>query len=222
MEVLEILEILFYLAVVVGIVLSLIRKFRKETQEIKQQQRAMEDEKTQQQEMKEYADLSRGKLFLRKRGERLALFLKIHNDKNYILDYKPKQYIFTSATVGGITTGGVDSVGGYNYVSSWVETGKCTLQFFSHKIETIQLTDSLYEKAKKSEIAKYLNDKKQIVVEDNGLEIRSLAGASAMGYAMDTTKGSLVLQNAAKAGYPSQQKCVEIMNWLCVNENPTI
>ena len=218
MGLVKLLKILVGLAIVFGTFYPLYLTFRRESEALKQRQQAEEEEKRQRQELEQYAVLSGGTLTLRKRSEKLAGFLKIHDDKNYILDYEPKKYIVTSATVGGVTTGGVDSVGGYNYVSSWVETGKCTLQFCSQKIETIQLTSSLYQKARKSEIKKYLNDKKQIVVEDRDLALSTLAGASAMGYTMDTQKGSLVLQNAAKAGYPSRRKCVEILNWLCVNE----
>lgn len=167
-------------------------------------------------EAEEYGKLSDNYVLqLKKRGTKWADFLKIHDEKNYIMDYEPKRYIFTSATVGGITTGGVDTVGGYNYVSGSVDSDKCTLHFLGHKIEVIQLTDALYKKAQKSEIEKYLNNKKQIVVEDKDASHRALGGVSMLGSVLNTSAGSLLLQNAQKYGYPTREKCLIIMDWLC-------
>lgn len=102
-----------------------------------------------------------------------------------------------------------------NYVSGSVDSDKCTLHFLGHKIEVIQLTDALYKKAQKSEIEKYLNNKKQIVVEDKDASHRALGGVSMLGSVLNTSAGSLLLQNAQKYGYPTREKCLIIMDWLC-------
>lgn len=202
-------EILVYLCVLVWIFGTLIYKFKKETKEIK-------EKNAQKLEAEEYGKLSDDYvLHLKKRGAKWTDFLKIHDEKNYIIDYELKRYIFTSATVGGITTGGVDTVGGYNYVSGSVDSDKCTLQFWENKIEVIQLTDALYQKAQKSEIKSYLNEKKQIVVEDKDASLRALGGVSMLGSVLNTPAGALLLQNAEKNGYPTRKKCIEILNWLC-------
>ena len=168
-------------------------------------------------EMEQYATCTNCEhktvLLLKRRSSKFSKAIKIYDDKDAIIDYEPVRYIFTSATVGRITTGGIDKVGGNTYLAGTLENGKCRFEYLKRRIDAIQLTDELYEEAKKSKISKYLNDKKQIVI-DTGYD-PALAVAIDM-YDMSSPTGSLTLQALAKSGYPTRKKCIEIIDWLCV------
>lgn len=163
-------------------------------------------------ELKQYATFSNGVLKLTKCSPQFSNALQISKVMYTPMSYNPARYIYTSATVGGITTGGVDKVGG-NYVRSGkkVDSGKNKLLYWGQKVKQIQLTDELYKKAQMSKIKKYLNDNKQIVVEGEaggGLEVASqIFGAC-----------SMEVQMILYAGYPSDLKCREIIDWICEAE----
>lgn len=172
-------------------------------------------------ELKQYASFSREHDFskytsyetlsIKKQTSQFADSFTIEKVMLTPMSYNPEKYIFTSATVGGITTGGIDKVGG-NYVSGKkVDSGKCELKYFGQKIQRIQLTDKLYKEAKKSAIKKYLNDKKQIVVEN---ETDGSAVISAQLFGIH----SLTTQEMLHKGYPSREKCKEIIAWICETE----
>lgn len=170
-------------------------------------------------ELKEYASLSR-KYNSKEQGSYETLSIKKRSSKFFKafstkiithtpMSYNPEKYIYTSATVGGITTGGIDKVGG-NYVKTGKErdTGKRELLYFGHKVERIQLTDELYKEAQASTIKKYLNDEKQIVVEEKA-GIGLVLSAQLYGIHSSTTASYLY------EGYPTAEKCREIITWIC-------
>lgn len=88
------------------------------------------------------------------------VLLPTANISRRIESITPDEYIFTSATVGGITTGGVDKIEGkINY--AYNKTGTYSLGFAISKHCTwdvlyIKLSDELYELAKKDDRVKYL------------------------------------------------------------------
>lgn len=160
-------------------------------------------------ELKQYATFSKGVLKLTKCSPQFSNALQISKVMYTPMSYNPVRYIYTSATVGGITTGGVDKVGG-NYVRSGreVDSGKNKLLYWGQKVKQIQLTDELYKKAQKSIIKNYLNDNKQIVVEGE-------AGGGLEAAAQIFGTYSLEVQMILYAGYPSDLKCREIIDWIC-------
>lgn len=220
-------EIIFWILVLILFIFIVIiaeirmAKARKEKQ-LKIEQRKRYEEKFKD-SIKQYASISKSyghgifywKLTINERRKEFFQLIKIRDDQNIIMDYEPARYIYTSATVGGITTGGVETIGGHDYVAGKVESGKCELLYLGEAveqtIERIQLTDSLYEEAKKSNIKKYLNDEKQIVVVAQPGDLITATQICNFNSPM----GSLVLQNVAKQGYPTRKKCLEIMNWIC-------
>ena len=155
-------------------------------------------------------------LVLKKRGPELSKAIKILDDRDYKISYKPEEYIFTSVTVGGITTGGVDKIGGYNYISGSTKTGKYQLWYIDKLVRNIRLSDELFEQAKESLIAEYLNmSTKEIVVISSvslSYTTRMLLDTGHTDYAFDN------ITKESKAGYPTYEKCIKIMNWLCSNE----
>lgn len=190
----------------------------KEMEKINQRKQRIAQSK---EELKQYASFSSvydsskhtsyKTLFIKKRLPQFADSFTIERVMLTPMSYNPEKYIFTSATVGGITTGGIDKVGG-NYVSGKkVDSGKCELKYLGQKIQRIQLTAELYKEAQKSAIKKYLNDKKQIVLEDEtsgGVVISAqLLGVH-----------SLTTQQMLYKGYPTREKCQEIIDWICDKE----
>ena len=140
--------------------------------------------------------------------------LKIQNETNVTLSYVPKKYIYTSATVGGITTGGVDTVGGYNNVSKGYNSGKCKLTYFDKEIESIQLPDSLYQIALGAPIHEYLNDKKQIAVVEGQKMGNIMIELRRKGYDIHTANGFAMYQEARNQCLPTYEKCVQIIDFL--------
>lgn len=158
-----------------------------------------------------------GVLKISERKPAIAKVVKIVNDKNYTVSYEPEKIHIGAVTVGGVTTGGAYKTGGYHYVSGSEKSGKCKLVYFGETIWKIQLNDELFNRAKSSSISKYLiEEKKQIQVIKpvyyTESETRMMYNnLSSSGY-MDMGAG---LRDKAKQGYPTYDKCKEIMNWIC-------
>lgn len=160
-----------------------------------------------------YASLpANNEMFLRRRGQKLAKAIKIVDDKHDIIRYKPEEHIYTGATVGGITMGSVNKVGGYNYVSGTKQTGKYQIYYAGELIKSITLDSDLYNIAKNSKIAKYIDGHKIIIVESViSPATRLLAGSGQK----DMAKQMMSIDSSHGYGFPSYEKCIEIVNWIC-------
>jgi hypothetical protein len=133
----------------------------------------------------------------------------------------PEKYVYTGATVGGVTTGGVSKIGGYvdglDYDTDKYElvlkkvvakiNGKKVIQ--SNVIKTIYLNNELLEEAKNSEIECYIQGRKIVVVEEVEIpsKLKYLSGAQAAN----------LLKAYESEGYPTKEKCELILEWLCKN-----
>lgn len=160
--------------------------------------------------LKEYAYFSEnGILTLKKRNSEFIEAFSVHDIKYDKYYYAPESYIYTSATVGGITTGGIEKVGGKYYSSGKLYSGKCELMYWETKVKKIQLSPELYNDAQNSKIKKYLDNKKQIIVEDK-YDAQSVAIAASLFGTLDTAT-----QSALHGGYPTAEKCYEIIDWIC-------
>ncbi len=147
-----------------------------------------------------------------KRGQAFREFVKIKQVMDYVEGYEPEKLHFGAATVGGITTGGTYKTGGYNYIAGTKETGKYILNLLLYKqdIKTITLSPELAKEARKSKIKKYVDKSGVIaVVEDSSSSVTIpdyAAGNEAL--TMDFIKRQVL------AGYPTYEKCKEILDWL--------
>lgn len=153
-----------------------------------------------------------GTLEITNRNPAISNFVKIKTDSDAIVKYESVKLHIGSATVGGVTTGGAYTTGGYNYLAGEKKNGKYKLTAFGETIFRIQLNDEQYLSAKQSEIAKYLNDNRQIQVV-NPLQLTAAEAQSVI----NNLKQSSYLYGGEsfKRGFPSYEKCVEIMDWLC-------
>lgn len=162
----------------------------------------------------EYASLpANNEMFLKKSGPQLANAIKIVDDKHDIIRYKPEEYIYTGATVGGVSMGSINKVGGYNYVSGTKKTGKYQIYYSGELIKSITLVSDLYKVAQDSKIAKYLNDRHEIVVIESVMS--PAARLLANNGRQDMARQMISIDSSRGYGFPSYEKCIEIVNWIC-------
>ena len=133
----------------------------------------------------------------------------------------PKKYIYTSATVGGITTGGITEVGGYTDITKYSShTFELRLKevrktpdnkgaVYTRLIKKIKLSSDLLKRAKKSKISQYIKDDCIVVIED--------ADISAETFNMPLNTALHTYDVQASKGYPSMKKCIDIIEWMSGN-----
>lgn len=155
---------------------------------------------------------SEKKLYLYKKGKAVADLLTMHEYTIDNIKEKPKEYIYTGVTVGGITTGGVSEVGGYKYIANTSKTGKYMLTYADNKpISAICLTDELFREALNSNIAQYLDrDHKAIrIVTKVNMKMTNVAASTG-----NTDLYSYYLQRDTAEALPDYSKCMAIKDWV--------
>lgn len=159
-----------------------------------------------------------GYLYVKERGKMWSALLKIVAVKNTYLGYEPKKLHFGAATVGGVTSGGFYTTGGYNKVVGETKTNKYTLQFDGKIVSSIRLSSSLYQQAKHSPIGKYLDESTMCIEVFNKVHRTKEETDALLENAMKLATGAALTSGMAIddwRGFPSKEKCKEIYNWLC-------
>lgn len=153
--------------------------------------------------------------------ENVAAFgVKDYKRQNY--SDVPAKLVYTGASVGGITTGGVHISGGYTSVSNGIKSGKCILLYSWYNgkevetgdVETIAVSNNSGASYNSSKISKYVRNKKIIVVDDKAK--KKMAGSLA--YLKMNARSVTTLnmyEDAIIEDYPSKEKCLEIVSWIC-------
>lgn len=156
-----------------------------------------------------------GELKVFRTGKPLAKAIKIVDDKDAVVKYEPKKIHIGAATVGSVTTGGVYTTGGFNYLAGTAKNGLYRLEFAGKMITKINVSPRLRSTVRNSVVSKYLDNSCNICVVDDVFlsenEQREVITS------LNASSG-LNVGNAGKKGYPSFEKCVEIMNWLSGND----
>lgn len=157
-------------------------------------------------------------LYVEEQNELFLNIVKMYPHKVNQYRKRPIKLHIGSATVGGVTTGGVYTTGG-DTTKSCYRSEKMELKYTHWTgagcetvlISQIVLSRALTEKAEKSKISSYLNgDTIQVIekVEHSGYVYAALQ----LGYTTEAVNQS----NAEDAkGYPSGEKCENIIRWLC-------
>ena len=154
-----------------------------------------------------------------------ALSVNKFMDTDY--HYNEEQLVFTSATVGGVTTGGFHIEGG-DYSKQKYFTGKYVLTCPTFDgtegivVDKIYLNSNLLEKAKQSDLKKYIDGTNKLVLK-NILSKKTQQALDNAAIISDPTNVKLdglyaKVSRAAKAEEAlTYDECKKIDNWYYVN-----
>ncbi len=143
--------------------------------------------------------------------------LKYKELTDYELKHHDAKYVYTSATVGGITTGGVHKIGDYDTINA-TSTGKYAVYYKTsdkklYPVKTIHLANELVVKAKKDPVVKnFLHNNILVLekkVEDNTENVELAIKHGNMALAMQLIKNSSLDKQLTK------QECRSVINWIC-------
>lgn len=123
--------------------------------------------------------------------------------------YQPETVTYTSVTVGNVTTGGVSHNDAYKYISGTSKTEKYKLVYLGKEIKTIKLCNStVRKKAEQIGLQEYMNSNGDIMVVKGVRVSREAAQMALSGYYSP-------MQNELLPGYPTEDKCRKILDFLC-------
>ncbi len=149
---------------------------------------------------------------------------KVRIKKFIMTDIKqnPTEYIYTSATVGGITTGGITKIGGnYAYTHSGTNKYKLYSSISGEKIEIkkIQMeTPEVIESAEKHPIVKNFIKGNQLVLE-NELSAQSIDNLQAAGRFQDVSYFKKIATQNYIETLLTKSQCEAVLNWMCDESN---
>lgn len=155
---------------------------------------------------------SSGILKLEERNSNFDVLLTIEKHRHYDIKYKPEEYKYIGVSGRGVSVGEVIQTGGYNYISNSEKTGKYCFNYCGDPVNKIELTDALLEKAKNSNISKYIKDNYIIVYDSDAVQIPDYVAKSLL---TGSTDAMNLASSYTAMGYPTYSKCEEIKNWIC-------
>lgn len=161
--------------------------------------------------IKSYVSYEKGTLTLKSRNGYIRKAVKIVADTNDYLAKTPKKLLYTSATVGGITTGGLDTIGGDIVEVKGPANGKYKLIFRDCLITKIELTDELYSEALNSSIKEYLDPNKKMIIVNQRLDSSLLN--QPIGLTVELQQ--ILVQRINSSVLPNYQKAKAIYDWIC-------
>ena len=156
-------------------------------------------------------------LTISRRDPNFAKLFKIVEYKKTEFGHTPEKLVYTGATVGGVTTGGVHKSGGY-YAQEGRKSGKFNLYYRNDNgtsmvdvpVERIKLSPELAEEARASQIREYVKGTKIFLFDKIEMTTEAVMAMKAghKDYAFN-------LHEQAKVdASPTYEKCISIVNWL--------
>lgn len=150
----------------------------------------------------------------------VAFGVKDYKRRNY--SDVPAKLVYTGATVGGITTGGVHLSGGYTSVADGVKSGKCVLLYSWYdgqkvqtgEVETIAVRDWNDNNYNEFKISKYVHKGKIIVVDDKA-KTKKAGMLAHLNMDIKSATTLNMYEDAVIDDYPTEEKCLEIVSWIC-------
>lgn len=175
-------------------------------------------------------DEKTGVITIKQRNKDIA---KQFNFENYVSTrhgYAQEKIIYTSATVGGVTTGGFDKVGGYGTEKKKTDKYNLIYQYVDSEtnstkkicVTKIKLSDELAKKAQNSKVKEYLNAKGNSIIVITELQSSekekqayvNLHRISGGGY---TTHLANLEEDDKIRTLPTLKKCSDIISWISGN-----
>lgn len=153
------------------------------------------------------------------RSSKLEKIIRLEKSHDISMHVVPTTLHIGAVTVGGVTTGGTYTTGGYTAVSQGAKNGRCRLLYRTNTGDTksicrIQLTDTLYEKAKVGPISQYLDHAtKQIVVESGVTWSKMESDLFLKGLSQNFYDSRLFTSSE-----PTLEKGRAILAWITVND----
>ena len=159
-------------------------------------------------------------LYVDKQSSAFSTVLTLQAYKVNTVQYVPEKIHVGAATVGGVTTGGAYKTGGYNNVKSTnvdrykliYKTIGANQSVTEHEVQDIVLSDTLAEKACNSGIKQYMKGNNRIEIVE---VVRGSTYVAALMESGQTAAAVSQLSIEKAAGYPSKEKCEDILAWLC-------
>lgn len=156
----------------------------------------------------DHSRLTPGYAVLVKRDPYIRKIISVTAEREVGATYTPDKIIYTGATVGGVTTGGISTIPGGYTINSGKKTGNyymwhnyaklCASGWEGSRICSIVLSPNDYQIAKKDPILSKFVISKQTLEDGKRLDIESLKNSNA-----------LVVYSASK------EDCNYILSWLC-------
>ncbi len=136
------------------------------------------------------------------------------------VNYEPAKYVYTGATVGGITTGGVHKTGD-KYTTSVNQSGKFKIKYKSYEgpkdIDEIKLTPELIYQAQNNPfISKFLQGDRLVLEKPKDKrDDKLLSFMAERGDVLTAMK----LDNQNKlSGELTKDDCIQVINWVSGKE----
>lgn len=155
-------------------------------------------------------------LTLKKRSSGLLELFKIVATYDTKVNHVPERLHYGSVTVGGVTSGGTYTTGGYNEVYK-TKNGFFQLQYAGNLVEIIKLSDDLYKQAQGSVVEPYLNNRQKCIslyeaAEYSPQQWQTIKDCISLGIKPP-------IMTPEKRGLPTRDKCEKIMYWVCHDPN---
>lgn len=139
----------------------------------------------------------------------LTQLITIKADRNMSVQHEPEKLHIGAVTVGNVTTGGSYKTGGYNYIKNEGKSGKYLMYFNGKQLQTIRLSNNLYQKAQHSPISAYLDHSKRVINVVDPVSMTNFESEVAFKMLQ-----SGYIDPKLKQGYPSYDKCKRILEWI--------
>jgi len=160
---------------------------------------------------------------LLKRSEMSASLLTIETIQNTYTKYNPSKMVYTGATVGGVTTGGIHTTEAHLSTKVGGDSGKCHIIAKGKdkkivEVKNIELSKELLSEAKKDKaiskfivgdklVLRYNTPDTKLTREENEILKRAIE-------TFDTALQDNITQRAFIASMPTKEDCLAVKKWV--------
>lgn len=163
-----------------------------------------------------------GNLTLRKRNSIIGSVIKVEKIIHFSTSYHPANYVYTGATVGGVTTDGITKTGDYTSLDGYA-TDKYRLVYREKPdssgttITKIKLADKtwLEDARKHKEVSQFLQGDTLELVHKNAKDKYSSEDIAIAIKQGNMSLAAQLLQYNTEAHSLNKSECQAVLSWLC-------